>query len=159
MAFLAPLVPYITAAAAVASTAVAYQQSQAASSANKRNAATAAMNQQLVAKQEQVALDINRRNQYKTIGSATAQYGSSGIANDTGSPLDVLNDSIKSASLDNLTTSMSYGIRGANYASQAGMYSSAANYATTAGYLNAGASALSGAANLARVLPPSSSVR
>lgn len=149
-----------------AATAVgAYKQGRAQSAANNAQAEAAManvaaanfnadlldQNAEIAAAQGRVAQELQQRQSSRQIGSMIAAYGASGVQVDSGSPLDVLADSARTAELDRLTIGYNTDLQVKNYRDQAQLqrmsaqqgvlaaatYNSAARAASTSGYINA----------------------
>lgn len=133
----------ITAVAAVVSTVGAIQQGQAASKADKYNAAVASQNAQAATDQANSQLQQQQRNAYKQLGAQKAGYGASGVTSD-GSPMDVLADSYTQSELDANTIIYNGKLKAAGYTDQANLDRSNASNASTAGYINGASKALLG---------------
>lgn len=136
----------ISAASASVAAVGAIKQGQAASAANKFNAKIAEQNAEAAEQQGEAAADAQRRDAQRRIGAMEADIGASG-GSMGGSATDVLADSIRMATLDNLTTKYNYQMRGAGYQNEASLNKSAAKSARTASYFEAGDSLLRGAGN------------
>lgn len=121
-------------------------QSQAQSNASNFNATVANQNAQISIDQGNAAALQQGIAAQRKIGTMKAAYGASGVSVDSGSPLDVLADSVRSAVLDQQITKYNYGLRALGYQQTAALDSSQAKNATTSGYLNAGSALLSGGA-------------
>jgi hypothetical protein len=129
---------YVIIAATAAQAIGALQQGQAASNAANYNAQVAANNAEIARQQGAAAQEQQQRDSIRKIGAMRAGYGASGVEM-SGSPLDVLSDSVAQATLDGLTTKYNYDVRANGYSAQADLNRSQASSASTAGYLNAGA--------------------
>lgn len=139
-----------TAAAGTALAAVgSIRQGQAAAGAANYNAQLAEQNAQVAAAQGEAAAEAQRRDSQRNIGKALALYGASGVQTDTGSPSDVLADSARNASLDNLTIKYNAKLRAMGLEAQAGLDRANASNSESAGYLNATSTLLSGASRVA----------
>jgi hypothetical protein len=123
----------------------AVRSSQAQAAAANYNAQLADQNAQVANAQGAAAAEAQERDSKRRIGSMLAAYGASGVQTDTGSPTDVLADSARSASLDNLTIKYNAKLRAMGLEAQAGLDRSTASNATQAGYINATSAVLSGA--------------
>lgn len=82
----------------------------------------------------------------KQIGEITANYGASGVSNQSGSVLDVLGASAANAELDRLNILHGADIRAINYENQATLDKMGATSALQGSYYNAAANVASGAA-------------
>lgn len=139
-------VPILMAVSAAVSAVGAIKQGQAASAANEFNAKIAEQNAEAADQQGQAAAEAQRRDAQRRIGAMEADIGASG-GTMGGSATDLLADSIRMATLDNLTTRYNYKMRGAGYTNEAALSESAAKSARTASYFEAGGSLLRGAGN------------
>lgn len=139
-----------TAVASTIMTAVgAIHQAQAQAGAAEYNAQIAQQNSQIADAQSAAASDAQQRDSQRKIGAAMAAYGASGVQMSEGSPADVLAESARMATLDNLTLKYNYKLRGLGYQNQAALdYSNASNY-RMAGQLGATAALLGGASKAA----------
>lgn len=115
--------------------------------AQEYNASIARQNAVIAKQQGEAAAEAQSRNAQRTIGSAIAAYGASGVQGGDGSPVDVLADSARMASLDNLTIKYNYALKAQGYNNQASLDDAAAGYARTSSYLKAGASYMSMGSN------------
>lgn len=123
-------------ASTVVSAYSAYQQGQAASAAADYNAKVANANAQMTEAQGEAAVEAQQRQQQRQIGAAVAAYGASGVDPSSGSPLDVLQSSVREAALDNASTRYNYDVRADSYRNQSTLDSMQASNASTAGVLN-----------------------
>ena len=132
----------MAALAAVVAIWGAIRAGQAQSNAANFNSAVAQRNVQISDAQGEAAGESQQRDAARRIGTATAAYGASGVQLADGSPADVLAESARNATLDNLTLKYNYKLRGLGYQTQANLESSNATNARTASYFNAASSAL-----------------
>lgn len=130
------------------------------------NAQVALENAQITDQQKQVALEAQDRKAARAIGSMVASYGASGVRVDDGTPLDVLADSVATATLDRLTLAYNYDLKIRDYQNQAKLnqmnaangllaadaYASSADNYSTSGTLNAVAAGASGLATLMKMV-------
>lgn len=144
---------------------------QANAAAAEFNAQLAEQNAAIAAGQKTAAVETLQRQTARTIGTAIASYGASGVSTDVGSPMDVLADTARLAELDKLTLQYNYDLKIRDYMNQAQLnrmnaangvaaattYASAAPMYSTAGVLNAVGSSLSGAANIFKMTNTTSS--
>lgn len=142
---MAAAIPAMMIASAVVSAAGAMSQAHAASAASNYNAQIATQNASAAAAQGQAASEAQARDSQRKIGSAIAAYGAAGVEAGAGSPSDVLADSSRQATLDNLSTQYNYKLKGLGYTDQAALDKSNASNATTSGYLSAAGSLIGGA--------------
>lgn len=149
-----------------AASAQAQGRAQAANAAAALyNAQLAEQNAVITRQQETFAVESQQRAAARTIGAMVAGYGASGVQMDTGSPLDVLADSVRTSELDKLTLQYNYELRARDYENQAALdrmnaanglaasttYASSASNYSTAGTLNAIGTGLAGYANIMRM--------
>lgn len=78
----------------------------------------------------------------QVIGSARAQYGASGVEQDSGSPLDVLQQSARNAELDRQTIIYKGKLRAWGYQEQAQLDKYQGDLAMDSGYLSAASTVL-----------------
>ena len=142
------------------------QVARANAAAAQFNAQVAFENAQITEQQKQVALEAQDRKAARTIGSMVASYGASGVRVDDGTPLDVLADSVATATLDRLTLAYNYDLKIRDYQNQgrlnqmnaangllaADAYASSANNYSTSGTLNALATGASGLASIMKMV-------
>ena len=140
----------------------AMQTGQAGAGAANYNAQVAE-NNRIIA--EQQAADARKRGEIaeaeqrrKTVnikGSQKASIGASGVALDSGSPLDILGDTAAFGELDALTIrnnaereAYGYQVQGMNFGAEAGLLRNRAKVSEQSGWMNAGTTLLSGAAGV-----------
>jgi hypothetical protein len=87
---------------------------------------------------------IQARQSRAQLDAARAQYGASGVDENAGSPLDVLQSSAMNASLDNSTIKYNAQVKAFGYGAEASSYDTQASAATTKGNWQAGSDILSG---------------
>jgi hypothetical protein len=136
-------------AAAAVSVYSAVQAGKQRSAAAKYNQAVAQQNAKAAQEQGAEAALQSQRQTAQKIGAMEANYGASGVDASTGSPLDVLTDSVRQGTLDQLTLKYDASLRGAGYTNTATLDGMEASNATTSGYLNAAGAALGGTAQAA----------
>lgn len=136
----------ITVISTVVSAAGAIQQGNAASKADKYNAAIARQNAQAARDQSQLQLNQQQRDAQKKFGAAKAGYGASGVTSD-GSPMDVLADSYTQSELDANTIIYNGKLRSAGYVNQANLDDARAVNDRRAGYISGASKALLGSAD------------
>ena len=146
MAFLIPVAPLIAAVGAGVSAIGAINQGEANANSAEYNAAVARQNAAIAQQQGAAASEAQKRDAARKMGAALANYGASGVQTDTGSPMDVLADSARMATLDNLTIKYNYALKAQGYQSQSLLDDSNASNSRTSSILNAGASVIKGAA-------------
>lgn len=137
--------PAFMIASAVVSAAGAMSQAHATAAADNYNAQIATQNASAAAAQGQAASEAQSRDAQRKIGSAIAAYGAAGVEAGAGSPSDVLADSSRQSTLDNLTTQYNYKLKGLGYTNQAELDKSNASSALTSGYLSAAGAIVGGA--------------
>lgn len=140
MSFVAPV---LALASGVAGAAGSIISGEANAQSAEYNAAIARQNavsaqQQGVAAQQAQARDAQRK-----IGAMIAGYGASGVSG-SASAADVLADSVRMATLDNLTTKYNYDLKALGYTDQAVLDDSSASNSRTSGVLGAVGSGLGG---------------
>ena len=138
-----------TAAASTVAAIGAIRQGQAASNAANFNAAMALQNKDIAEGQSIAASEAQQRDAARKIGAATAAYGASGVQMADGSPADVLSESARNATLDNLTLKHNYKLKGMGLQAQASLDSANAENSRTASYFNAAGSMLQGGSKVA----------
>ena len=122
---------------AVISMVGAKQKANADAAAADYNAQIADQNAGIAEQQGEAAAQAQDRDARMKMGSMVAGYGASGVDGGSGSPMDVLAQSARMATLDNLTTKYNYHLKALGYSNQAGLDSSNAKNSTTAGNMNA----------------------
>jgi hypothetical protein len=113
------------------------QQSEAAAASAKVNSMVADKNAQISEAQGAAAADAQQRDSQRRLGAAVAAYGASGAQLSNGSPVDVLADSARMATLDNLTLKYNYKLRSMGFQDEASFGRDSARAYKTAGYLGA----------------------
>ena len=130
----------------------------AQSSASNYNAQ---INQQnaVIAQQQGAAAQAEHDKQARLqIGQMAANYGASGVDSGQGSPLDVLQDSVKTAKLDNLMIGYNYDLRARGFQNSAALDSARASSASTSGLLGAAGAVASGYGAYSRMTPPGNKI-
>jgi hypothetical protein len=135
----------LAAASAVMGVAGAEQQGQSAAAAAQYNATIASQNAEIAKQQGVAAGEAQDRAARMKIGSMVANYGASGVEGGSGSPMDVLAQSVRMAALDNLTTTYNYQLKAQGYRNQSGLDEANAKNSLIAGDINATASVFKGA--------------
>jgi len=139
-------IPIVLAGVSAAVSAVgAVRSAQAQAGAANYNAELAQQNAQTATMQGQAAAEAQQRDAARRIGASLAAFGASGVQTDTGSPTDVMADSVRQATLDNLTTQYNYKLRATGQLDQAGLDRANASNATQAGVLGATSALIGGA--------------
>ena len=139
-----------TAAQAVGSLMSAVSQSNAAGYRSQ----VAQQNAQIAQQQGAAAVEAQKRQQSLALGQITANYGASGVSSDAGSPLDVLQDSVRQAKLDNLTTQYNYDLKAQGYQNQANLADYESGSYLTSGLLTAAGAAAKGYGDYQKLKPP-----
>lgn len=143
-------------------------QGRAQSNAANYNAAQANYNAGIAEQNANIAIAQGNAESYRQgieatrqIGKMRALYGASGVSVESGSPLDVLADSTRSAVIDQQVTQYNYALKAQQYRQQAAGFQATANLdnanasnAMTSGYLNAFGTVMSGGAKAWSMLPP-----
>lgn len=129
----------------------AVRAGQAQSAAAKFNAAVATQNAQIAQNQADAAAQEKHRDLVRRLGSMQAAYGASGVTSDSGSVLDVLGDSIRQGTLDQLTAKYNGQVRAAGYTDNAALDNMQARTALTSSYLSAAGTLASGFGRAYRV--------
>lgn len=114
-------------------------EGEASAQSQEYNASIARQNAVIAQQQGAAAVQAQQRNAARAIGSVTANYGASGVRMDSGSPLDVLADSVAMATLDKLTIEYNYALRAQGYQQQANLNQMGAETARTSSYFKAAA--------------------
>lgn len=133
----------MAAASTVISAVGAITDSQHAASADKYNASVAEQNSVAVQQQAESASLIQQEQAKKTIGTATANYGASGVTLD-GSPMDVLANSASVAERDRQNIIYKGQLQAAGYQDQASLDRAAATNSLDQGYMKATGILISG---------------
>jgi hypothetical protein len=127
----------VAAVAGVAGTVMsgvgAYEQGQAQANSAQYNAEVAQQNAQIATQQGEAAAQEQSRVAQRKIGAQVAAYGASGVDGSSGSPMDVLADSVRMATLDQLTTKYNYQLKAIGYQNQVGLDQANAENSSTAG--------------------------
>ena len=127
----------------------AIQQGVAASDAASYNSKVAQQNAEAARQQGVAAQEQQARNAKRQQGALTAAYSASGVDSSQGSPLDVLQDSVRQSTYDNLSVKYKYDMGATSYSNQSDLLESQASSATTAGLLKAGGYVASGMGKVA----------
>lgn len=123
-----------------------YMSAQAQEDSAKFNQAVAKQNAELSQQQGIAAAQVQDRQARQKVGTMIANAGASGVDATSGSALDLLSDSARTARLDKLTTLWNAKAQAAGYANTAtldGMQADAASTAGTLALVNTGISAAS----------------
>jgi hypothetical protein len=124
------------------------RQAQAQASAADYNAKLAKQNAAVSEAQGLAAAEAQQRDSARKMGSAMANYGASGVQLADGSAEDVLADSARQSTLDNLTLKYNARLKTLGFLDQAGLDEANSKNAMSAGYLNATSSLLSSAGSM-----------
>lgn len=124
----------------------AVRAGQAQAAASKFNAQVATQNAQVAQQQADAEAQEKRREKLRRLGSMQAAYGAAGVTSDSGSVLDVLGDSIRQGTLDELTAKYNGQLRAAGYTNTASLDNFQGSNALTSGYLDAAGTMLNGSA-------------
>lgn len=119
-------------------------QGEAQAGSAKFNARVAQQNAVIAQQQGAAAEAAQQRDAARQIGTMIANYGSSGVQLDSGSPLDVLADSARMAELDRLTIQYNTRLKAAGYQVEAQLQQNQATSARTSALFNAAGSAMGG---------------
>lgn len=131
--------------AATASKAVgSIMQGEAQAGSAKFNARVAQQNAVIAQQQGAAAEAAQQRDAARQIGTMLANYGSSGVQVDAGSPLDVLADAARMAELDRLTIQYNTRLKAAGYETEAQLQRSQASAARTSALFNAAGAGMDG---------------
>lgn len=114
-------------------------QGEANAAAARYNAQVSQQNAVIARQQGQAAMQAQQRSSARAIGQALALYGASGVATDSGSPLDVLADSARMAELNRLTIQYNSELKSYGFETQSTLDYFKERTSRTAGYLNAAA--------------------
>ena len=145
---MAAAVPALVIASAAISAAGAIKMSQAQATAARYNAQVNEQNAQIAEAQGAAAAEAQSREAQRRIGAAVAQYGAAGVDLSTGSPADVLAESVRNATLDNLTLKYNYKLRALGFRNQANLDYMSADASRQAGYFSAAGALVGGAAKV-----------
>lgn len=135
---------FLAIAGAVVSAVGAIQQGQSQAAAARYNAQIAQQNSVVAQQQGEAASEQQQIASRRKIGSMVASYGASGVDGGSGSPMDVLADSVRAATLDNLTLNYNYKLKSMGLDNQATLDESNAKNAATSGTLNGIGAAMKG---------------
>lgn len=134
-------------AAGTAVTAIgAISSANAAASASKYNASVADQNAVAAQQQAEGAARIQQEQAQRTIGSAIANYGASGIVSGTGTPLDVLANSAANAERDRQNIYYKGALQAAGYSDESALDRASASNASSQGLMSATGILLGGGA-------------
>ena len=126
------------------------RQAQSQAQAKNYEAEVAAQNARIAQQQGEAAAELQAKEAQRKIGAMVAQYGAAGVDVSSGSPADVLADSVRSATLDNLTTKYNYQLKALDYTNQSNLDSDSASYYRTSGYFNAASDAVGTGSKIAQ---------
>lgn len=119
-------------------------QGESNAAASRYNAQIAQQNAQIAEQQGVAAAEQQDIAARRKIGSMVAGYGASGVDGGSGSAMDVLADSVRAATLDNLNVKYNYKLKAMGYNNQATLDQSNAKNSSTSGGLNAIGTGLKG---------------
>lgn len=131
-------------AASAMSFAGTLESARAQSNTDKYNAKVAENNAAAIESQGEAVVQAQQRQFQRTLGSMTAAMGGTGTDSSMGSALDVLADTVRSGTLDQLTTKYNYTVAANSQTDQARLDRLGARNAITSGFFNALANGLSG---------------
>lgn len=120
------------------------QASKAAQASANYNAQIAAQNATIAGQQGEAVAAAQARTAERSIGAMIAGFGASGVQGDTGSPMDVFSDAVRSATMDNLNIKYNYALKGLGFDNLAVLDTAAATGYSSAGKLNMMADAAKG---------------
>lgn len=123
----------------------AVRAGQAQSQAAKYNQQIATQNATIAQQQGAAQATALHRKQVQQIGAAQAAFGASGVSSDSGSVADVLGDSIRQGTLDQLTAKYNAQVGAAGFQDNASLDQMNASNAMTSSYLSAAGAAANGA--------------
>lgn len=109
------------------------RQAQSQAQAKNYEAEVAAQNARIAQQQGEAAAELQAKEAQRKIGAMVAQYGAAGVDVSSGSPADVLADSVRSATLDNLTTKYNYQLKALGYKNQSNLDSDSDSYYRASG--------------------------
>ena len=138
-----PLVLTLASTAMAASSQM--KQAQAEQQAAQYNQQVAQQNVNIAASEGAAASALQQQQTEREIGAATAAYGAAGVQEGTGSAADVLEQSARNATLNNLTLKYNYRLKGLGYTNLANLDSAAGQNEAQAGTTGAAAALLGGA--------------
>ena len=136
----------------------ALSSASAASKSADYNSQIAQQNATIATQQGVADAEKQDRKARMTIGAMTANFGASGVDSTQGSPMDVLQQSVRMAALDNLTTRYNADLKSVDYLDKANLNSAAASSASTAGVLGAGGAIAKGYAGIKANAPPGNTI-
>ena len=138
MAFVAPfMATYGAAIGAGVSVLGTVMNAIGQSNAADYNAKIASNNAAEARYQGQKAQELQDQQARQKMGLMVANYGSSGVSSDSGSPLDILGQSAAQAKLDNLNIGYNANLKASGYDNTAALDTAQGNNALTSGLLSA----------------------
>lgn len=143
MAFIAPAIPYVMAAAATVSAYMVYQQSQASKDVGRYNAAINAQNADISRQQAAMQARQIERENFMRLGHIRAAQGKSGGTAE-GSFLDVVGDVAAQGELERQNVLYRGELAARGYRNTAALDESQGTNAARAGVMRAGGELLSG---------------
>lgn len=120
------------------------ESGRAQANTDEYNAKVAQNNADAIENQGTAVVEAQQRAFMRTLGSMKAAMGGAGIDTSMGSPLEVLADSVRSGTLDQLTTKYNYDVAATSQRDQAALDKLGARNARASGFFNALANGLSG---------------
>lgn len=117
------------------------------------NASIAQQNATISQQQGATAQEKQDRAARKQIGLMVANYGASGVDSSQGSPMDMLQESVRNAKLDNLMIGYNYNLRARGFENEANLYEMRAANASTSGVLGAAGALAKGSGEYRKVTP------
>lgn len=148
----------LTIASTVFSAVGALSNASAQRDASNYNAAINARNATIAQQQGAAAQAAQDKQARLQIGQMIANYGASGVDGGQGSPLDVLQDSVRTAKLDNLTIGYNYALRSQGFSNAAALDNMRASNASTSGLLGAAGAVASGYGKYNAMRPPGNKI-
>lgn len=143
----------LTIASTVFSAVGALSQASSARDAADYNAQIAQQNATIAQQQGAAAQAAHDKRARLQLGQMVANYGASGVDSGQGSPLDVLQDSVATAKLDNLTIGYNYALRARGFQNEAGLNQMRASNASSSGVLGAAGAIARGYGDYQKVTP------
>lgn len=140
--------PYLIGGASVVQAVGSIRSGNAAAAAANYNANLADQNARIALQTSAEATRQQRVRNYKALGAIRANVSASGVTLD-GSPLDVLEESARTAEMDALTTQYQGQLQAWGYQNSADLYRQNARQAVTGGYWGAASALLKGGAGFA----------
>jgi hypothetical protein len=156
-AAIAPALPYVAAAATVASTAVAaygaVQQGQSQAEADRYNRQLQQQEAEVATQQAEAQVASDKQLATRQMGEIAASYGASGVDVGQGSPLEVLSDQAAEAQIKQNIATYRARVAATGDVNSANLYGLYADQARQAALARAGSTILTGASQIARDWP------